>query len=82
MNTTERAELIGGELDGAEVDVPAPPPQVILVPYLPEAMDGPGCLLDPAGPGDPVHVPVPVTLMYIQDYEMREFHDRLVYRRR
>lgn len=59
-----KAQLIFGPLDGGEVEVPDPPPQVILVPYLAEAYPG-GLWTEPAP--DPLHVPCPVSLLYIRD---------------
>lgn len=59
-----KAQLVLGPLDGGEVDVPDPPPQVILVSYLADAYPG---VLWTETPTDPLHVPCPVNLLYIRD---------------
>lgn len=63
-----RVQLVGGPLDGAEVDAPVPLPARLLVQYLPGAHEG-----SPFGRGpldadpDGVDVPVPDLLEYLRD---------------
>lgn len=66
-----KAELLCGPLDGQEVEVADPPPQVLLVPYLAQAHTGPGLTWDPEpDPADRLRVPCPVQLLYIRDRDM------------
>lgn len=66
-----RVQLVGGPLDGDEIDAPVPLPARLLVPYLPWSHEG-----SPFGPGpgdadpDAVDVPVPDLLEYLRDPQL------------